>query len=159
MELDNRHVLPDFSFYVDREFIDHRFIVPNYAEIPTIIGEVAYSESRHHLFTKCRHYITQLSVDIVMAIVLPKPRIVNRKLKLPTAAFLFIMYEDNLNPIPIRLQFGQETTFQLRTHSLQRKILNDLRVNLDHQPEFINVTIMLKKDTIFAPEILQPNLE
>ena len=40
---------PDFGFSIDREFIEPTLIDPINMEVPTIIGEVAYSESLKHL--------------------------------------------------------------------------------------------------------------
>ena len=150
----NRCLHPDFSFCVDNEFVDRRFINRINARIPTIIGEVAFYESLDHLLVKCQQCITELFVDIAIAIHLPKPTIIDGVLGVPNEIYLYILDEDDLNPEPIHVPFDQEFTFQLRTKSLQRKIRSDLRANFEHQSEFIDVTIMLKKDTIFTPETL-----
>ena len=184
LEFNNECVEPDFSFSIKRRSINPLFIDPINLEIPTIVGEVAYSEHLKHLLDKCEDYITHLSADVAIAVQVPKPRIVKKEtkakiekstiakeesevrtekqatieveLEAPTGVYLFIMYQGNLNRVPILVPFDREFTFQLRTDSLRRKIREDLRIDFEDQPNAINVTVMLEKDAIFAPEILKP---
>ena len=137
---------PDFNFCIESPFIDDKYIDLIYAAIPTIIGEVAFYEPLDHLLVKCQQCITDFFVDIVIAVHLPKPTIIDGVLGVPNEVYLYILYEDDLNPEPIHVPFDKKFTFQLRTKSLQRKIRNDLKANFDHQLEFIEVTIKLKKN-------------
>jgi len=185
LEFGNRCAAPDFSFSIARELIRSKFIVPNYGEIPTIVGEVAYSQSLDSLLKKSQQYIQDLSADIVIAVKVPKPTIVKEesddeiekltiakgeleaklekpaktkgKLEAPTEVYLYIFYKNVLEPEPITVPFGQEFTFQLRIDALERKIRKKLRAELQHQSDSIDVTIMLKKDERFEPLVLDPD--
>ena len=170
LKFNTRCVEPDFSFSIVREFIRPKFINRTNIKIPTIIGEVAYSESLDHLLDRSRQYIKDLSADIVIAVHVPKPRLVKEepdaeiekltvakgRLEAPSRVYLYIFYKNELESEPITVPFDQEFTFQLRIDSLQRKIRKKLRAEFELQSDSIDVTILLKKDTIFAPEILDP---
>ena len=79
LEFGNRCATPDFSFCVHNKFIDDTYVDPDYAEIPTIVGEVAYSQSLDSLLKKSQQYIQDLSADIVIAVKVPKPVIVKEE--------------------------------------------------------------------------------
>ena len=155
LKFSNRCVQPDLSFGINKKFIDSRFIHRTNAIIPTIVGEIAYSERLEHLLDKCEDYITDLSADIAIAVHVPKPKIVDESLVVPTGVDLYIMYRNDINRVPIQVPFDREFTFQLRTKSLERKIRKELIPNFEHQFDSIDVTIMLEKDVIFVPETLE----
>ena len=79
LKLDKRRANPDFSFCVHSKFIDDAYVDPDYAKIPTIIGEVAYSQSLDSLLKNRKQYIQDLSADIVIAVKVPQPTIIKEE--------------------------------------------------------------------------------
>ncbi len=84
---------------------------------------MAYSERLEHLLDKCEDYITDLSADVVIAVHVPKPKLVDESLVVPTGIDLYVMYRNDINRVPIQIPFDREFTFKLRTSHWKEKFV------------------------------------
>ncbi len=107
------------------------------------------------MLEKCENYITHLSADVVIAVHVPKPKLVDESLVVPTGIDLYVMYRNDINESANTGTFDREFTFQLElTHWKEKfeRISGRFRTPI----RLYRCDNYVEKDTIFVPETLEP---